>query len=165
MRAGTQWLPGGVQRTEGAEPQRAWVGTTCMYVYIYIYIYTYIYTCICMYICIYVCMYIYIYIYICIYTYMYICIYTHVVIILICSGWHYLSNATCLLRPHPLYALLTVSRITPSVATLFAALGETHVRQVVLDKWLPLSASSRSATSCATRSGRPRSRGEAAYML
>ena len=27
-------------------------------------------------------------------------------------GWHYLSNATCLIRPHLFYALFIVSRIT-----------------------------------------------------
>ena len=26
-------------------------------------------------------------------------------------GWHYLSNATCLIRPHLLYALFIVSRV------------------------------------------------------
>ena len=82
------------------------------YVYIYIYIYTYIHT------------YIYIYIYICIRIYIYI----YIIAIQICLdiyiyihmcnslgsgeeasreseyreevGWHYLSNATCLMRPH-----------------------------------------------------------------
>ena len=27
-------------------------------------------------------------------------------------GWHYVSNATCLIRPHLCYALFTVSMIT-----------------------------------------------------
>ena len=27
-------------------------------------------------------------------------------------GWHYLSNATCLIQPHVLYAMLMVSKIT-----------------------------------------------------
>ena len=29
-----------------------------------------------------------------------------------CGGWHYLSNATCLIQPHLFYALFVVSRIT-----------------------------------------------------
>ena len=29
-----------------------------------------------------------------------------------CIGWHYLSNATCLMRPRSFYALFVASRIT-----------------------------------------------------
>ena len=40
-------------------------------------------------------------------------------------GWHYLSNATCLMRPHLLYVLFTVvSRITIIFATFFAMFEE-----------------------------------------
>ena len=33
-------------------------------------------------------------------------------------GWHYLSNASCLIRPHLLYALCIVSRIAGSCYTI-----------------------------------------------
>ena len=54
-------------------------------------------------------------------------------------GWHSLSNATCLIRPHLLYALLTVSRITIiCLQSISQSLKKTCGRQVVLDKWFPL---------------------------
>ena len=60
-----------------------------------------------------------------------------------CLGWHYLSNATCPIRPHSLFMRCLHSQGSPSFATLFTAFEETSVRQVVLDKWLPLSADGR----------------------
>ena len=39
-------------------------------------------------------------------------------------GCHYLSNATCLIRPHLFYALSVVSRTIIVVATLFAMFEE-----------------------------------------
>ena len=47
-------------------------------------------------------------------------------------GWHYLSNATCLMWPHMFCACFVVSRIT----AIFEE--KTCVRQVVLYKWFPL---------------------------
>ena len=44
-----------------------------------------------------------------------------------CFGWHYLPNATCLLRPRPFYARFVASRIAMS-------LKKTCVGQVALDK-------------------------------
>ena len=38
-------------------------------------------------------------------------------------GWHHLSNATCLIRPHWLYALLIAERITV-IRQVFAAAEE-----------------------------------------
>ena len=50
--------------------------------------------------CIYIYIYIYIYVYVCTRMYMYM-----IIIILL---WHYLSNATCLIRPHLFSAALLV---------------------------------------------------------
>ena len=40
----------------------------------------------------------------------YVCVVQQSVVVFI--GWHYLSNTTCLIRPHLLYALFVVSMIT-----------------------------------------------------
>ena len=54
-------------------------------------------------------------------------------------GWHYLSNATCLIRPHLFYACLVVSRITTLAWLHYSpCMKKTSVRQVVLVEWLPL---------------------------
>ena len=112
-----------------------------MYVYIYIYIYIYVY----IHIHIHAHIHTYIYVYIHIYIYIYIYIErereTHrppgITFLLLPEvrparqlpaaqlGWHYLSNATCLMRPHLLYVLFTVvSRITIIFATFFAMFEE-----------------------------------------
>ena len=44
-------------------------------------------------------------------------------------GWHYLSNVTCLIRPHFFYALFIASS---------SFLKKVCVRQVGLDRWFPL---------------------------
>ena len=69
-------------------------------------------------------------------------------------GWHYLSNATCLIQPHLFHALFIVSRITINYQTNCSPLlKNTCVRQVVLDKWFPLNLSMpRVAASRDTRS-------------
>ena len=80
--------------------------------HIIIYIYTHIY--------IYICTptYIYIYIHTHIHTYIHKHIISHHIIphsesrlTLVELGWHYLSNATCLIRPHVFYVFFVVSRI------------------------------------------------------
>ena len=53
-------------------------------------------------------------------------------------GWHYLSNATCPIRPHLFYALFIVARITIFMLDYSPLLKKTCFRQVVLDKWFPL---------------------------
>ena len=53
-------------------------------------------------------------------------------------GWHYLSNATCLIRPHFFYVLFIVPRITMICYILSPLLKKASVRQVALDKWFPL---------------------------
>ena len=53
-------------------------------------------------------------------------------------GWHYLSNATCPIRPYLFYTLFTVSRIITIYKSICHFLKKTCVRQVALDKWLPL---------------------------
>ena len=60
-------------------------------------------------------------------------------------GWHYLSNATCPMWPCLFYALFTVSRILDHHKSLHYSplLKKPSVRQVVLDKWFPLSAPGR----------------------
>ena len=45
-------------------------------------------------------------------------------------GWHYLSNATCLIRPHLFYV-----HCNSYIVTLFVTLKSTCLGQVVLDKW------------------------------
>ena len=52
-------------------------------------------------------------------------------------GWHYLSNATRLIRTHLFCALFIVSRIT-ILCNIIRHLKKTCVRQVVLDKWFSL---------------------------
>ena len=74
---------------------------TCMYVYIYIYIYT---LCVCIYLSLSLSIYIYIYTHTHIYTYVYIATPPAI-------GWHYLSNTTCLMRPHLFDVCFVVSRI------------------------------------------------------
>ena len=54
------------------------------------------------------------------------------------TGWHYSSNATCLIQPHMFYALFIVQRITMVCLTYSSLLKNTSVRQVVLDTWFPL---------------------------
>ena len=53
-------------------------------------------------------------------------------------GWHYLSNAGCLMRP-PLFCVCLSCQGSPLVGTLHDSplLKNTCVRQVVLDKWSP----------------------------
>ena len=51
-------------------------------------------------------------------------------------GWHFLPNATCLLRPHLSYALSAKDHHDLLHSSLL--LKRTCVRQVVLDKWFPL---------------------------
>ena len=51
-------------------------------------------------------------------------------------GWHYLSNAICLIRPRLCYICFFVSRTT-IICYDHSLLKNTCVRQVVLDKWLP----------------------------
>ena len=67
-----------------------------MCIYIYIYTHTHIVT--------------YIYMYIYIYTYTHI--YTYTSVFAASFGRHYLSNATCLIRPCLFHACFKVSRIT-----------------------------------------------------
>ena len=54
-------------------------------------------------------------------------------------GWHRLSNATCLIRPHLCFSLCQGS---PLFEMYLPCLKQTCVRQVVLDKWFPLSQTS-----------------------
>ena len=59
----------------------------------------------------------------------------------LCVYWvvHYLSNDTCLMRPHSFYVIFTVSRtITICRLHYSTILKSTCVRQVVLDEWFPL---------------------------
>ena len=65
--------------------------------------------------------------------------------------WHYLSIAACLTRPHVFYPLLIVSRITIICQTYSPRLNNTCVRQVVLDKWFPLTHSSAFSALSKTR--------------
>ena len=53
-------------------------------------------------------------------------------------GWHYSSNATCLIRSHLFYALFnSVKDHHTLLHNHSPLLKKTCVRQVVLDKWLP----------------------------
>ena len=52
-------------------------------------------------------------------------------------GWHCLSNATCLMRPHLFYACFVVSNIIIVCCIISSLLKNTCVRQAVLDKWFP----------------------------
>ena len=61
----------------------------------YICIYVYVCMCVCVYVCMCVCV--------------NVCIHVHELPLV---GWHYLSNATRLMRPHLLYEVFLVSRIT-----------------------------------------------------
>ena len=53
-------------------------------------------------------------------------------------GWHYLSNASCLIRPRLFYACFVVSRIAILCYIICHYWRNTVFRQVVLDKWFPL---------------------------
>ena len=53
------------------------------------------------------------------------------------TGWHYLSNATCLIRPRLFYVLFVVSRIA-LICYIIRYFWRNCVRQVVSDKWLTL---------------------------
>ena len=57
-----------------------------------------------------------------------------------CLGWHYLSNAPCLIQPHSFHACFVVSSIVINCYSTLLATSEerTCVRRVVLDKWFPL---------------------------
>ena len=79
---------------------------------------------------------------------MYICVYIYIYIYIVYPrrqrahslpsfGWHYLSDATCLMRPRLFYVLFAVSRITVICCNIHH-LKKSYVRQVVLDKWVPL---------------------------
>ena len=52
------------------------------------------------------------------------------------TGWHYLSNATCLIRPR----LFVFRRVKDhhNLSSYSLCLKKSCVRQVVLDKWFPL---------------------------
>ena len=57
-----------------------------------------------------------------------------IMIMVMVLGRHYLSNTTCLIRPHLLYAFLFVPRATPPTikfASLFAKFDENRFSQVV----------------------------------
>ena len=130
----------------------------CMCVYIYIYIHVYVYLSLSLYI--HINIYIYIYIYICIYVLSIVCIicivlYTHVYMYtymrMACAVCHmsarsftwvtfYLSNATCLIRPHLCYVCVCVRRVKDHYVLPYDSprLKNTCVRQVVLDKRFPL---------------------------
>ena len=56
------------------------------------------------------------------------------------TGWHYLANATCLTRPHSLYAVCVFRRVKDHHNLLDNApfVKKSCVRQVVLDKASPL---------------------------
>ena len=97
------------------------------YIYIY-YIHTYIHT------------YTYTYTYTCTYTYtLHTHTHTHIHIhIHIHLRRHYLSSATCLIRPRLFYALFIVSRTTVILPQSSPLLKNTCVRQVALDKRFPL---------------------------
>ena len=53
-------------------------------------------------------------------------------------GWHYLSNATCLIRPRLLYALCSFKE-HHTLLHHSPLLKNTCIWQVALDKWFPLS--------------------------
>ena len=53
-------------------------------------------------------------------------------------GWHYLSNATCLIRPHLIIVCVVDSfKDRHSLLQCLPLLKNTSVRQVVLDQWYP----------------------------
>ena len=53
-------------------------------------------------------------------------------------GWHYLSNATCLTRPHSFYALfMEYQGSHHNLPNQLSSLKKTCARRVVLDKWFP----------------------------
>ena len=53
-------------------------------------------------------------------------------------GWHYLSNATCLMRPRSLYVFVYRVEDHHNLPNYLSWLKKTSVTQVVLDKWLLL---------------------------
>ena len=55
-----------------------------------------------------------------------------------CFGWRYLSNATCLIRPHLLCVFFCRVKDHHNLLHGSPCLKKTCVRQVVLDEWLPL---------------------------
>ena len=62
-------------------------------------------------------------------------------------GWvgrHYLSNATCLMRPRLIYELFVVSRITTDLPRSSPLLRKAWIGQLVLDKRFPLTDSLKS---------------------
>ena len=111
----------------------------CVYIYIYIHIYLSIY----------------IYIYIYIYKHIYIYIYTadsHPAnsplpssqwcasfrSLVPCFGWHYLSNATCLMRPRLFSTVFRRVKDDHNLLHYSPPLKKACVRHVVLDEWFPL---------------------------
>ena len=63
-------------------------------------------------------------------------------------GWHYLSNATCLMRPHVFYVLLVASRSTIVCYILHHFRRKKCVRLIVLEKCFPLNQGNK---ACNTR--------------
>ena len=63
-------------------------------------------------------------------------------------GWHYLSHATCLVRPHLFLFRASACLIIRLIefAALFVTFEEDIVRQVAFDKWLPLKLQRRDPT-------------------
>ena len=53
------------------------------------------------------------------------------------TGWHYLSDATCLMRPRLLCFFRRV-KYDHNLLHYSPLLKETFVRQSVVDKWFPL---------------------------
>ena len=53
-------------------------------------------------------------------------------------GWHYLSNATCQIRPHLFYVFFGRVKDHHNLLHYSPLLKKACVRQVVLDKWFPL---------------------------
>ena len=78
----------------------------------------------------------YIYIYISIYIY----IYTHILVALLVLsfGWDYLSNAACLIRPRFVLCAVYGVKGHHTLPNELRLLKNVCVRQVVLDKWFPL---------------------------
>ena len=58
------------------------------------------------------------------------------------AGWQYLSNATCLIRPHSFSTALLVQYGQLNLLHYSPLLKNKCVRQVVLDKWFPPSSGS-----------------------
>ena len=58
--------------------------------------------------------------------------------VVLIPGWHYLSNAICLMRPRSFYALFRCVNDHHNLLHYSQRLKNTCVRRVVLDKWFPL---------------------------